>query len=160
MQRKNKANEKLIDGSKLKIAIVVAKFNADITEKMLQGALEVLRINKVKKNNIEIVWVPGAYEIPLACQKLAQKKKYDGLVAIGCVIKGDTDHYYYISQEVSRGIMDVMLKFSLPIGFGVITVNNLKQAKDRANEKCNKGKEATEAVLDMTYAVPFKSIVR
>jgi len=110
MQRENKKINK-IDGRNLKIAIIVSKFNVDITEKMLQGALEVLRINKVKKNNIEIVWVPGAYEIPLACQKLAKEKKYDGLVAIGCVIKGDTDHYYYISQEVSRGIMDVMLKF-------------------------------------------------
>jgi len=149
MQRKNKETKKIFDGSKIKIAIVMAKFNADITEKMLQGALDTLQINKVKKNNIEIVRVPGAYEIPLACQKLAQSKKYDCLVAIGCVIKGDTDHYYYISQEVSRGIMDVMLKFSLPIGFGVITVNNLKQAKDRSNERCNKGKEATEAVLEM-----------
>jgi 6,7-dimethyl-8-ribityllumazine synthase len=149
MQRKNKSSEKLIDGSKYKIAIVVSKFNSDITEKMLRGALEILEKNKVKKNNIKIVRVPGSFEIPLVCKKLAEEKKYDGLIAIGCVIKGDTDHYYYISQEVSRGIMNVMLEFSLPIGFGVITTNNLQQAKNRSNDKCNKGKEAAEAVLEI-----------
>lgn len=105
--------------------------------------------NKVKKNNIEIVWVPGSFEIPLVCQKIAQTKKYDGLIAIGCVIKGDTDHYYYISNEVSRGTMEVMLKFSLPIGFGVITTNNLKQAQDRSSNRCNKGGEAASAVLEI-----------
>lgn len=149
MQRKNKKEEKMIDGSKLKIAIVVANFNSDITGRMLEGALEVLQKNKVKKNNIEVVEVPGAYEIPLSCQRLAKSKKFDAIVALGCVIKGETDHYYFISREVSRGIMEVSLNFSLPIGFGVITTNNLRQAKDRSVGKNNKGKEATEAALEM-----------
>lgn len=149
MQRKIKNQEKIIDASKAKIAIVVAKFNVDITERMLEGSLDVLEKNKVQKNNIKIVWVPGSFEIPLACQKLAQSKIYDGIIAIGCLIKGETDHYYYISNEVSRGIMDVMLKFSLPIGFDVITTQNLKQAKERSSGKENRGAQAAQAVLEM-----------
>ena len=149
MQRKKGNKNNTINASKFKIAVVVSNFNYDITGKMLDGAKKILKENKVESANIKIIIVPGSFEIPLACQKLAQTKKYDGIIAIGCVIKGGTDHYYYIANEVSRGIMDVMLKFSLPVGFGVITTNNLKQAKDRANDKCNKGAEAAEAVLEM-----------
>ncbi len=149
MQRKNKTEEKTIDGSKFKIAIIVSGFNADITGGMLGGSLNVLEKNRVKKSNIKIISVPGSYEIPLACQKLAQAKKYNGIIALGCVIKGETDHYYHISSEASRGIMEVMLKYSLPIGFGVITTNTLKQAKNRSGKKNNKGAEAAQAVLEM-----------
>jgi len=149
MQRKTEILEKKRDGSKLKIALVVARFNSDITEKMLAGALRTLEENSVQKKNIKIVWVPGSFEIPLACQRLAKTKKFNGIVALGCVIKGDTDHFYYISSEASRGIMRVMLDFSIPIGFGVITTKNLKQAQERSGEKNNKGAEATQAVLEM-----------
>jgi len=149
MQRNKKSNNKIINGEKLKIGIIVSKFNFDITEPMLLGALKILEKNKVKKENIKIVRVPGAFEIPLACQKLALSKKYDALIALGCVIKGETDHYYFISNETSRGIMDVMLKYNIPIGFGVITVNNLKQAQARSGKKNNKGAEAAEAALMM-----------
>jgi len=149
MQRKKTNNKKKFNANKFKIAIVVSNFNYDITGKMLDGAKKILKENKVKSGNIKVLMVPGSFEIPLVCQKLAQTKKYDGIVAIGCVIKGETDHYYYISNEVSRGIMDIMLKFSIPIGFGVITTNNLKQAKARSGKKSNKGSEAAEAVLEM-----------
>lgn len=149
MQRNKNISKKIINGRNLKIAIVVSKFNSDITGKMLEGAVKTLENNFVHKNNIEIVWVPGSFEIPLACQKLSQTKKFDGIVAIGCVIKGETDHYYFISSETSRGIMSTMLKFSVPIGFGIITCNNLKQAKERSGAKNNKGAEATQAVLEM-----------
>jgi 6,7-dimethyl-8-ribityllumazine synthase len=149
MQRTKKLNKKIIDGSKLKIGIVVSKFNSDITEKMLTGALEVLEKNKVKKENIKIVRVPGAFEISLACLRLAKTKKYNALSALGCIIRGETEHHHYLSLEVSRGIMEVMLKYNIPIGFGVITVNNLKQARDRSGEKNNKGAEAAEAGLGM-----------
>jgi 6,7-dimethyl-8-ribityllumazine synthase len=149
MQRKNKIVKEKIDGSRLKIAIVVSKFNHDITGKMLVGAAETLMKNKVKEANIQTVWAPGAFEIPLACQKLAQKKKYDGIIALGCVIKGDTEHYYFVAGEASRGVMDVMLKYDIPIGFGIITTNNLKQAKDRSGVKNNKGAESAQAVLEM-----------
>lgn len=149
MQRKQKEKEENIDGSKFKIAIVVSKFNSDITGGMLRGALEVLKKNKVKEGSIEVVWVPGSLEIPLACLHLARMKKYDGLVALGCVIKGDTDHYYYVSGESIRGVMNVSLEAGVPIGMGIITTDNLKQAKERSGIKNNKGAEAAQAMLEM-----------
>lgn len=141
--------EKKINGSRYKIAIVIAEFNPDITEQMFLGAKKTLLINKVKENNIKIIMVPGAFEIPIACQKLAMQKKYDAIIVLGCVIKGDTDHYYYVAGESSRGVMDVMLKFNIPIGFGIITTNNLKQAKDRSSSSDNKGSDAALAALEM-----------
>ncbi len=149
MQRNLKKTQAFIDGSKFKIAVVVTKFNEDIVGGMLGGALETLKKNKVAEKNIEIVWVPGALEIPLACQRLAKTKKYQGLVALGCVIKGDTDHYYHVSKESIRGVMNVMLGFNISIGVGIITVNNLKQAQDRSGTKNNKGTEAAQAMLEM-----------
>ena len=149
MQRKRKEKANIIDGKDLKVGIVAAEFNSDITGKMLEGAVRVLKENNVKDSNIKIVRVPGAFEIPLACQSLAQTKQYAALIALGCVIKGQTDHYYFIAGEASRGVMEVMLKYDLPIGFGIITVNNLKQAKERAGDKSNKGVEAAEAALEM-----------
>jgi 6,7-dimethyl-8-ribityllumazine synthase len=149
MLNAKKGKVRKFDGSKLKIGVIVSQFNDSITKRMLEGALEILAENKVKKENIKTVWVPGSFEIPLACQRLAQTKKYNALVAIGCVIKGETDHFYYICNEVSRGIMDVMLEFNLPIGFGVLTCNNLKQAEVRSRGKENKGREAAEAALAM-----------
>jgi 6,7-dimethyl-8-ribityllumazine synthase len=148
-----KIRKKIIDGEKLKIGIVVSRFNDDITKKMLTGALECFKENNVREENIKTVWVPGSFEIPLACERLAASKKYDALVALGCVIKGETDHYYFISLEVSRGIMETMLKYSLPIGFGIITTNNLKQAQERSSAKSNKGREAAEAALMMIEIV-------
>ena len=147
MLNAKKGHSKKIDGSKLKIGIVVSKFNDNITKPMFDGSLETLKENKVKVENIKTVWVPGSFEIPLACQRLAETKKFDALVAIGCVIKGETDHFYYICNEVSRGTMDVMLKFDIPIGFGVLTTQNLKQARARSRGKENKGREAAEAAL-------------
>ncbi len=149
MLNAKKGKAKRIDGSKLKIGIIVSQFNSNVTEPMLEGALETLKENKVKKENIKTVWVPGSFEIPLACQQLAKSKKYDALVAIGCVVKGETDHYYYICNEASRGIMNIMLEFDLPVGFGVLTCKNLKQAKIRSRGKENKGREAAEAALSM-----------
>lgn len=149
MQRENKEKARIINGEKLKIAIAISRFNSDMTEKMLEGALEILLASGVKRNNIAVAWVPGSFELPLACQKIAAAKKYDGIVAIGCVIKGDTDHHKYIAREVSRGIMEVMLKFSIPIGFGVITTNNIEQALARSYGENNKGAEAAQAMLEM-----------
>lgn len=150
MQRKNQEREiKKINNANFKIAVIVSEFNNDITEKMLDGVVSTFKKNSLKSENIKIVRVTGAFEIPLACQKLAKRKKYDAIVALGCVIKGETDHYNYIAGECSRGIMDVMIKYSIPIGFGILTVNNLKQAKKRSEKENNKGKEAAEAVLQM-----------
>lgn len=149
MLNAKKGKSKKIDGSHLKVGVVVSRFNSNITDPMLEGALETLKENKVKEGNIEIVRVPGSFEIPIACQKLAKTKKYNALVAIGCVIKGETDHYYYICTEVSRGIMNVMLENNIPVGFGVLTCQNLKQAEVRSRGKENKGREAAEAALAM-----------
>ncbi len=148
MQRK-KEEKKTIDGKKFKIAVVVAEFNRDITEKMLESAIKTLKENNVKDINIETTWVPGAFEIPLACQRLAEVKKFDGILALGCVIKGETDHYYYVAGESIRGIMSVTLKFNIPVGLGIITTNDLKQAQARSGNKNNKGSETALAVLDM-----------
>ncbi|MDD3498074.1 MAG: 6,7-dimethyl-8-ribityllumazine synthase [Candidatus Moranbacteria bacterium] len=149
MQRKNKKDNKIIDGKDLRIGIIASEFNWDIVGSMLEGALDLLKKNNVKKESIKIVKVPGSFEIPLACQKLAHSDKFDALIALGCVIKGETGHYYYVAGEASKGVMDVMLKFSLPIGFGIITTDNLAQAKKRSGGKNNKGKEAAEAALRM-----------
>ncbi|EKE19775.1 MAG: 6,7-dimethyl-8-ribityllumazine synthase [uncultured bacterium] len=149
MQRDIKKIQNIVDGKKFKIAIVVSKFNEDITGGMLGGAVQVLKKNGVNEKNISTVWVPGAIEIPLACQRLALTKKYHGIIALGCVIKGDTDHYKYVSGQSIRCVMDVMLKTGIPIGMGIITTNNLKQSKERSGAKNNKGAESAQAVLEM-----------
>ena len=150
MFRENqRKEEKKINGEKFKIAIVAAEFNGDIVGRMQDSALETLQKNGVKEANIQLIKVPGAFEIPLTCQKLAQKNSLDAIIILGCVIKGGTDHYYYIAGESSRGVMEVMLKFSIPIGFGIITTDNLEQAIERSSGKSNKGREAAEAVLKM-----------
>lgn len=154
MQRHQKRQPKKDDGAQTKrIAIVVAEFNADITEKLLGGAQRALESVGVLPENIKVVHVPGAFEIPYMCQKLARTRKFDGLVALGCVIKGETDHYYYIAGEASRGIMDVMLRENIPIGFGVITVNTVVQARARSGVKNNAGVWAADAVLQVLSSV-------
>jgi 6,7-dimethyl-8-ribityllumazine synthase len=149
MQREKEIkNKKLeINNKNAKIALVVSEYNSDITFAMREGAIEELKFHGVKVSNIHIINVPGAFELPLICQRLAKTKKYKGIVAIGCVIKGDTDHYYQISNESTRGIMDVMLKFNIPITNAILTVNNLEQAKIRSTGATNKGIEAALALL-------------
>lgn len=132
---------------KLRIAIVVSEYNSDITFPMLDGALEELKVKGVLEKNITVVKVPGGFEIPYACKQLAKSKKYKGIVAIGCVIRGDTDHYVYIANEASRGVMDVMLSENIPIANAILTVNNLEQAKMRSTGETNKGIEAAIALL-------------
>ena len=147
MQRKVKKTALKLNGRRFKIGIAVSEFNKDITEKMLQGALSILAKSKVKKENIDIFWVPGAYELPYMCQKIATAGQYNALIALGCIIRGQTEHHRYLSQAVANGLMQVILKHQVPIGFGVITTNNLAQAKARSTGKQNKGSEAAEAVL-------------
>ncbi len=132
-----------------KFAVAVSAFNYDITFKMKDGAIETLKRFGATDNDITTVVVPGSFEIPLASLRLAKSKKYDGIIAIGCVIKGDTDHYFYVAGEASRGIMNVMLETGIPIGFGIITVNDLEQAEARSSGNANKGVEATLALLQM-----------
>lgn len=149
MQRAQYAKEKATgNASRLKVGIAVSEFNSDITGAMLAGALETLREWKVPERVITIVHVPGSFELPLACAKLI-KKKADVVIALGCVIKGETKHDEYISNAVAHGLTRLMLDTGIPIGFGVITPNNLAQAKARSRGTANKGIEAAVAALRM-----------
>lgn len=153
MQRKNYDKKEILpDGSKLRVGVVVSEFNADITESMLKGALETLAETGVKKSNIAVMRVPGSFEVPYGCLKLLKAKKPDAIVALGCIIKGETDHDKYIASAVSQGIMDITLNYGIPVAFGIITTNNLKQAKIRSTGKTNKGREAAIAALKMVLA--------
>ena len=152
MQRKHYTKRQAAgDASLLTIGVVVSQFNSDITGTMLEGALATLRAWKVKDRNIHICRVPGSFEIPLGCAKLlrARGKKPDALIALGCVLRGETKHDEYISLAVSHALQRLMLDYHVPIGFGVITPNNLAQAKARSRGKANKGIEAAIAALRM-----------
>lgn len=150
MQRKHYEKEQVIgDASKLSVGVVVSAFNEDITGPMFDGAIETLQKWGVQEKSIEIVRVPGSFEIPFGCTLLlSKKKKPDAIVALGCVIKGDTSHDHYIASAVSQGIMQLSIAHSIPIAFGVITTNNLAQAKVRSTRKSNKGIEAAVAALE------------
>lgn len=140
------------DASALAVGVVVAEFNADITEAMLDGALEALAEWGVRDDNIEILRVPGAFELPFGCQKLLARGKKDALVAIGCVIKGETDHDKYIASAATEGLMKLSLDEKVPVGFGVITTNDLAQAKARSTGESNAGKNAAFAALTLALA--------
>ena len=144
MQIKNKAL-KYFDGSKLKVGVVVARFNGDVTENLLLSAMETLDKSKINPKNIKIVEVAGAVEIPFALHKLAKSRKYNFLVAIGCVIEGETPHFDYVCKMAQEGVLKVMIEDNIPVGFGVITVNNLEQAQARYHV----GGEAVLAALEL-----------
>jgi len=141
---------KKLDGKKLNIAIVQARFNREITDKLTKGAVRGLRQAGVKPDKISLFKIPGAFEIPYLCQKLAQAKKYHGIITIGAVIKGQTAHFEYISQAAINGVMQVMLEKELPIALGIITAFNPAQAKARSRDnQANKGYEAALALVEM-----------
>lgn len=132
-----------------KIAIVTARFNEVITSNLTKGALNALEKNGVQNDNIKTITVPGAFELPFACLKLAEEN-YDGIIALGCVIKGDTPHFDYVCAETTRGIGEIILKTKTPIGFGLLTTDNFKQAEVRSTlEGENKGYESAMALLEM-----------
>lgn len=152
MQRKKNnqtKNSSLPTSNSKRVGIVVSGYNHDITYPMRDGAIQTLKAAGIKEELIIVVEAPGAFEIPILCQKLISSKKIDGIIAIGCVIKGDTDHYHFIAQESTRGIMDVMLKTGVPISNAILTVNNLKQAQIRSKGSMNKGVEAATALLSI-----------
>jgi 6,7-dimethyl-8-ribityllumazine synthase len=133
-----------------KFGIVVARFNSFITESLLKGALDTLKRHGAEDSDIEIVWVPGAYELPLAVKVMADKGGYDAIIALGCVIRGGTPHFEYVAGECVKGMSQVMLQNSLPVAFGVLTVDTIDQAIERAGTKAgNKGEEATLSVIEM-----------
>ncbi len=133
-----------------KIAIVASRFNEFITSKLVGGAEDALLRHDVKAENIDLVWVPGAFEIPLAAKKLAESKKYDAVICVGAVIRGSTSHYDYVCAEVSKGIASVSLESGIPVMFGVLTTENIEQAVERAGTKAgNKGYDCALSALEM-----------
>ena len=138
------------NGTDMRIGIVVSEWNEPITGALLEGCKTTLLAAGVPESNIHVLWVPGAFELPLGAKMLAGKEKLDGLVCLGCVIKGDTRHDEYINAAVSQGIMQLALVSGNPVTFGLLTVENEQQALDRAGGKYgNKGDEAAQTVLRM-----------
>ncbi len=133
-----------------KFGIVVSRFNEFITSKLLDGALDTLRRHDAEEDKIDVVWVPGGFEIPYAARKLVLSKKYDSVICLGAVIKGDTPHFDYISNEVAKGISQISLSTGVPVIFGIITADNLEQAIERAGAKSgNKGASAALSAIEM-----------
>ncbi len=138
------------DGKDVKIGIVAGRFNEFITSKLVGGALDVLKRNDVSEENIDIAWVPGAFEIPLITKKLANTGKYDAIITLGAVIKGSTPHFDYVCAEVSKGVAQISLQTDLPVIFGVLTTNNIEEAIERAGTKAgNKGADAAFSAIEM-----------
>lgn len=145
-----KTFEGKFDGRNVKIAIVAGRFNEFITSKLIGGALDVLKRNDVSEENIDIAWVPGAFEIPLIAKKLANTQKYDAIITLGAVIKGSTPHFDYVCAEVSKGVAQISLQSELPVIFGVLTTNNIEEAIERAGTKAgNKGADAAFSAIEM-----------
>ncbi|WP_304985758.1 6,7-dimethyl-8-ribityllumazine synthase [Coxiella-like endosymbiont] len=138
----------------LKFAIVVSQFNQPVIGKLLTGALSRLAELDVKENQIKTVWVPGAVEIPLMAKQVAKTKRYDAIICLGAVIRGETNHYDYVCQQVSLGCQQVALEYEIPIIFGVLTTQNKEQAFARAGgERGNKGAEAVNAAMMMIESI-------
>ncbi len=134
----------------LRFGVVVGRFNEFIGGKLLSGALDALKRHGVVEEDIEIMWVPGAFEIPLAAKKMAKLDKYDGVICLGAVIRGSTPHFEYVSSEVTKGIAHVSLETEKPVIFGVLTTDTIEQAIERAGTKAgNKGYEAAVTAIEM-----------
>ncbi len=145
-----KSYEGKLIGSGLKIGIVNARFNEFITSKLLGGAKDALLRHGVDENDIEIMWVPGAFEIPLGAKRMANSKKYDAVITLGAVIRGATPHFDYVSSEVAKGVASVSLQADTPVIFGVLTTDSIEQAIERAGTKAgNKGFEAGVTAIEM-----------
>lgn len=134
----------------IKIGIVAARFNEFITSKLLGGAVDALTRHNVNEDDIEVAWVPGAFEIPLIASKMAKSNKYDAIICLGAVIRGNTSHYDYVCSEVSKGIAHVSLNSDIPVMFGVVTTENIEQAIERAGTKAgNKGFDCAVGAIEM-----------
>lgn len=133
-----------------RIALVAARFNSFIVQSLVNGAIDALRRHGVPEAQIDLIWTPGSFELPLAAQRLAASERYQGLVALGAVIRGGTPHFEYVAGECTKGLASVSLRYNIPIGFGVLTVDSIDQAIERAGTKAgNKGAEAALSVLEM-----------
>ena len=137
-------------GTQLKIGVVVGRFNEFITAKLLDGALDGLKRHGVAEENIDIAWVPGAFEVPLIAKKMAEANKYDAIIGLGTVIRGSTTHYDYVCNEAAKGIASVSLSTGVPIIFGIVTTETIEQAIERAGTKVgNKGYDSAVSAIGM-----------
>jgi 6,7-dimethyl-8-ribityllumazine synthase len=137
-------------GSGLKIGIVVGRFNEFITSKLLSGAQDALKRHGVSESDVDVAWVPGAFEIPLIAQKMAKSNKYDAVITLGTVIRGSTPHFDYVCNEVAKGVSKITLESGIPVIFGVLTTDSIEQAIERAGTKAgNKGWEAAAGAIEM-----------
>lgn len=142
--------EGLLTVTNEKFCIIVSRFNEFITSKLLSGAVDELKRHGVKEDNIDIVWCPGAFEIPIIAKKCAKTKQYNAIITLGAVIKGSTSHYDYVCAEVSKGVASVGLETEIPVIFGVLTTDNIEQAIERAGTKAgNKGSDAAKSAIEM-----------
>lgn len=150
---------KTIDGDftangKRRIGIVLSRFNAFIVERLLEGAADTLKRQGVADDNITVVRVPGAYELPLAAELMAASGKYDAIIALGCVIRGATPHFDYVAGEAAKGLAQVQMTHRIPVAFGVLTTDSIEQAIERAGTKAgNKGADAAMGALEMASLV-------
>ena len=138
----------------MKVGIVVARFNEFITSKLLSGAIDGLVRHDVNEDDVDVAWVPGAFEIPLVASKMAKSRKYDAVICLGAVIRGSTSHYDYVCNEVSKGIAAVSMENDIPVMFGVITTENIGQAIERSGSKAgNKGYECALGAIEMVNLI-------
>lgn len=146
----NKVYEGILTGKGLRFAIVAARFNEFITSKLIAGAVDALKRHEVNEKDIDLAWVPGAFEIPLVAKNIAAKKEYDAVICLGAVIRGATPHFDYVSSEVTKGVAHVGLETNTPVIFGVLTTETIEQAIERAGTKAgNKGFDAAMTALEM-----------
>ncbi|MCX7702541.1 MAG: 6,7-dimethyl-8-ribityllumazine synthase [Planctomycetota bacterium] len=139
-----------MSGKGKKFAVVVSRFNNFVTGKLLDGAIDVLKRHGVKEDDVTVVWVPGSFELPLVVKKMAGKKEYDAVIAVGALIRGQTPHFEYLSRSVTEGLSRIALESSKPVAFGIVTAESLEQAIERAGAKGgNKGADAASAALEM-----------
>ena len=139
-----------LDARGMKFAVVVSRFNDFVTDRLLEGALDGLKTHGAEDSAIEVVRVPGAFEISLAAKRLAAAGKHDALICLGAIIRGDTPHFDYIADAVTRGLGALVLEYRLPIAFGILTTNNVEQAMERAGDKTtNTGYEAALTAIEM-----------
>jgi len=144
-----KTYEGKLKGEGLRICIVISRFNNLISQRLMDGAIDCLKRHGVKENDINIIWTPGAFEIPMVVQKVV-KKNYDGIITLGAVIRGDTPHFDFIAQETSKGIAKLGIENKIPVSFGIITADTEEQAISRAGMKSgNKGWDAALSVLEL-----------
>jgi 6,7-dimethyl-8-ribityllumazine synthase len=139
-----------LEGKGLRFGIVVSRFNDVITSRLLEGALDCLFRHGVDEHDVDIYWVPGAFEIPVTLKKIASNHNYDALISLACIIRGETPHFEYVSAEVAKGIAQVSLETGIPVAFGVVTADSLEQAVNRAGAKSgNKGFQAALSAIEM-----------